>query len=286
MRIACFSDVHGNIWALEAVLADIEKQKVDLLVCGGDLVNPFLKTKEIWEIIKQRKIATVRGNHEDYLYYYFYPEQNNSVRKKAQFEPVRIVAEHAGKQLVDELSMLPLSLAISGEKAHDIYFCHASPLSNKKTYMFGIDDEMASSIRNVREKTILAGHIHQPWHQIWEDKLLIVAGSVGVPLHGAPEAQYIVLTQKNNSWQIEPHYITYDYQSALNEFVLSGMLSRGGPIAWLLYIEIKTGSRQLSKFLEDAKQKSLKDFDADTLKTKITKYLIKFGYWEEIKAKL
>ncbi|MBI3535075.1 MAG: hypothetical protein HY072_06285, partial [Deltaproteobacteria bacterium] len=109
---------------------------------------------------------------------------------------------------------------------------------------------------------------------------------VGVPLHGAPEAQYIVLTQKNNSWQIEPHYIPYDYQSALNEFVLSGMLSRGGPIAWLLYIEIKTGSRQLSKFLEDAKQKSLKDFDADTLKTKITKYLIKFGYWEEIKVKL
>ena len=64
-RIAAFSDIHGNLPALQMVLEDIDQQDVDLVVCPGDLVGYGPYPNEVVELIKKRGIFTVQGNYDD-----------------------------------------------------------------------------------------------------------------------------------------------------------------------------------------------------------------------------
>ena len=67
MRIAVISDIHANLPALEEVLNGIDSQNVDLIYCLGDLVTQNVWNNEVVELIRKRKIPTVRGNHDEAL---------------------------------------------------------------------------------------------------------------------------------------------------------------------------------------------------------------------------
>jgi len=65
MRVATFSDIHGNVHALQAVLADIDRQRPDRIFCLGDLVGYGAFPNEVVELIRERGIPTVMGNYDD-----------------------------------------------------------------------------------------------------------------------------------------------------------------------------------------------------------------------------
>ena len=65
MRIAIFSDIHGNIHALNAVLHDIDRQALDRVYCLGDLVGYGAYPNEVIETIQGRGIPTIMGNYDD-----------------------------------------------------------------------------------------------------------------------------------------------------------------------------------------------------------------------------
>ncbi len=246
MRIAVISDIHGNMHALEVVLADIKSQQVDQIICTGDIVNPFLRSLEAWELLKSLNIPCLRGNHEDYLAWYHHPDPNISskIRDAYQFKPVQLVADHLGPNVVTELSLLPLTMQIDG-----LFLCHASPSINNKSYFFGIDAEMERDLNTVAHSMIVAGHIHYQWHRQWNEKSLVIAGSVGLPHRGKPHAEYVILTRSRTHWIFEHRTKEYDNQAALLEYRESGCVSRGGPTAWLLYDEIWCAKARLAKFL-------------------------------------
>ena len=65
MRIAVISDIHSNVYALDEVLADIQKRNVDMTVCTGDLVGYATRPNEVIETIKKEKILTIMGNYDE-----------------------------------------------------------------------------------------------------------------------------------------------------------------------------------------------------------------------------
>lgn len=65
LKIAIFSDIHSNLPALKAVLADIDIHKVDQIYCLGDLVDFAPWTNEVIELIRSRRIPTIMGNHDE-----------------------------------------------------------------------------------------------------------------------------------------------------------------------------------------------------------------------------
>ena len=65
MRIAVISDIHSNIYALEAVLDDIENRNVDLVACTGDLVGYGTRPNEVINTIRKKKVLTIMGNYDD-----------------------------------------------------------------------------------------------------------------------------------------------------------------------------------------------------------------------------
>jgi len=114
MRIAAVSDIHGNLFALDAVLADIERRGVDRIVNLGDIVSGPLLPRETAERLMALGLPTIRGNHE---------------RQVLTLDPVRMGPSdrYAFDTLGDEerrwLAALPSVLSIEG----DIFLCQRPP---------------------------------------------------------------------------------------------------------------------------------------------------------------
>ncbi len=287
MKIAFFSDIHGNYRALEAVLDDIEKQRPDRIVCGGDIPNPLFRSKETWLKIKSLGIPIIRGNHEDYIVRYFY-ETDSEVAKSAQFQPIQLVAEHLGREIADDFAKLPLTHRIAGPSGlpeDDVFICHASPKINHRSYLHWMDPEMEQELRSTNAKTIISGHVHLPRSYEWDGRRLVTAGSVGIPFSGKPLAEYTVLNySKEKSWEVEHRSVLFDVQGTLREFGESGMLSRGGPIAWLLYDEMLCQDQRLPKLFIWMREKGIsRPHECSAWERIVKSYLESIDRWNTLK---
>jgi len=282
MKIAIFADVHGNYHALEAVLDDIEREKVDYTICAGDMVNPFPDSLRVWRKLKALNIPMVRGNHEDYILAYHAPPDDSDIRTGIQFKPIQVLARQCDAQTLNEMAALPLTLTLPGPGGDDVLLCHASPSNNSRSYSVNIDEEMTADLSRMTAKTIVGGHIHMQWERHWRDKWLILTGSVGLPFKQIAAADYLLLTHRQGRWQAMHKSVPYNRQAAADAVLESGFLTYGGPIAWLMFDELVTSEMRLvpflSKFCPKPKPATMPDWQKWT-----QRYLEAIGRWEKIK---
>ena len=149
MRIAVLCDVHGNLPALEAVLADVASLEVDRIVCGGDVVaGPF--EQECVERLLEHDAAFVRGNAD------------------------REVGEPAW------LRELPVSLAFGG-----VRFCHGSPRRDDEILTkVSPDERFRAALAGTEEPLVVGGHTHVQFVRTAGATVFANAGSVGRPYEG------------------------------------------------------------------------------------------------------
>jgi len=223
MRLAALSDIHGNLPALEAVLADIGRRGVDRIVNLGDLVSGPLWPRETAARLMPLALPTVRGNHE---------------RQLSELAPSAMGASdaYAHAQLTPAqrrwLAALPPTLSLP----HAL-LCHGTPHDD----LCWLLDELApprlraADAQRVRERLgdapqaalVLCGHSHLPRTLRLDDgRLLCNPGSVGLPAYaethpqphrvetGTPQARYAVLEYRDGQWQAQLHAVDYDHAGA------------------------------------------------------------------------
>jgi predicted phosphodiesterase len=218
MRVAVFSDVHGNLTALEAVLADIEQQAVDAVVFAGDLCVAGPRPAACLERVRQMNIPSVYGNTDHWLLGITEPP-----------DQVKSICDWALAQLNDEqrawLGSLPLTHRISptGMKSDDLLIAHANP---KDAYglIFPDEEEQMARYGRIRqpdsdldewledtEAAVLAyGHLHIPNIRQWGNLILANISSVNLPGDDDPRAKYGLLTWENGRWHIEQRRVEFD----------------------------------------------------------------------------
>jgi putative phosphoesterase len=186
-RIAVLADIHGVLPALEAVLAEPDVRSADFVVLAGDLAagpQP-VETLDLLLGLGDRAIW-VRGNADRELV---------SMARGEQFDAPDEVSPWAAAQLrpdqVELLSTLPTSVTIG-----DALFCHAtprddlemvlvdSPISRWEEVFTGLPEEV---------RTVVCGHTHMPYARQVDRRLVVNAGSVGMP-YGAPLPSWALLT--------------------------------------------------------------------------------------------
>ncbi|MEM7347915.1 MAG: metallophosphoesterase family protein [Chloroflexota bacterium] len=251
MKIAILADIHGNIDALEAVLEDIDQHHVDMTICAGDVINPFPGSQAAWDMLQERNIPTVLGNHEEYVHTWHNSYIDNEIRSSIQFMPTQFAAKNLRPDTIKAIDSLPKQLTISGPQGRDILICHASPLDTTTTFCRGVSPAMATSLSERPEKIVVAGHFHIRWQQAWRDKWLMLCSSVGLPLEKLPSAQYLLLTYQNSSWHAEYQTVDYDIPATMQRIAKSGYLEEAGPIGWLFFDEIQTADFAVMPFLTE-----------------------------------
>lgn len=197
MRIAIVSDIHGNLTALDAVIADLERQAPDLVLHGGDLVLMGAQPVEVIERVQELGWQGVVGNTDEALWR---PEEQERLQKAApQLTPLLnlIFGDYApatvqliGSDRVAWLRELPFQ-----QRVADIALVHASPQSLWQAPMPDADDEqLAFTYESLAAPTAVYGHIHRPFARTVQRHLTVVnSGSVGMPWDDDPRAAYLLI---------------------------------------------------------------------------------------------
>jgi putative phosphoesterase len=230
VRLGVLSDVHANLPALEAVLAEMDQLKPDLIVNLGDCAAGPLWPAESVRLLRSRPISHVRGNHD---------------RAMGQATPEGLGTSDvfAWKELEAEarhwLGTLPVEIMAGGARCF-----HACPETDLAYLMEEVHDArlMPSAIATIESRLgepgarlLLCGHSHQPRiARLSSGAVIVNPGSVGCPAYGeavspghasesgTPHARFAIVTLDEGEVGCELHAIPYDWESAARRAEANG----------------------------------------------------------------
>ena len=227
--LALLYDVHGNRLALDAVLDDARAEGAERFLLGGDyaLFGPW--PAETVAALRELPDATwIRGNVDRWC---SCPEQAGS--DELLQGAIGDCAQALGPELTESLGELDEQAVIDG-----VRYCHASPISDLRSFMPEPGDDDDELQGGVPERRIVFGHTHLQFRRTRPDGVeLINPGSVGMPLDGDPCAAYALVRPDGT---IEHHRVAYDF--AESAFALR---ERFGDAPWAVRSENRLFSAQL-----------------------------------------
>ena len=203
MPAALLYDVHGNLAALEAVLADAERAGAGTFVLGGDYAMFGPWPLETVARLRELPDATwIRGNGERWT----------ASPGEAPADPVvqgAIAGCRAalGDDLVAELAALPFD-----HVAGDTRYVHASPVSDVRSFLPEPAEGDAELLDGLSQRRLVFGHTHLPFRRPAEGVELVNPGSVGMPFDGDPRAAYALVGDDGG---IEHRRVAYDHEAAV-----------------------------------------------------------------------
>jgi len=192
MKIALFSDIHANLPAFEAFLADMDSRKPDVVYCLGDMIGYNIWPNEIVSEIRRRCIPTLAGNHDQKTKGYAYELVSADNRAYLNTLPAHIKLEY-------QLNNHHLNIVLA----------HGSTRSITEYVLADTDENYVLEMMNEAKADVLCvGHSHLPYHRIIADKHVINIGSVGKPKDGNPMGCYVLLTIEDD---IKVDFIRFTY---------------------------------------------------------------------------
>ncbi|WP_293912044.1 metallophosphoesterase family protein [Deinococcus sp.] len=209
MRLAVLSDVHGNAFALEAVLADIQAAAPDAIYNLGDSVWGAADPGRAWEMQLEHAPPSVRGNTDEFM-----------LSAVAELEPsTRLYREFLEGQLggvPPELARLPVSLSVANG---EVLLSHGSPRDPWEYLMFSGEvlatpAQMRERLHGAAAKVVVVGHSHT---ELLDTRLgisVVNAGSVSRQKYGDPAARWVLLDKGSGGWTVSFRRVEYDIEAA------------------------------------------------------------------------
>jgi predicted phosphodiesterase len=238
-RIAVLADIHGNLPALEAVLADLAQQAVDEVLVGGDLVGRGPEGRAVVHRIAGLGWRGVRGNHEDYLLAFSEQRVAPEWLTAPEWAASRFMAAELDDFALGYAAGLPLS--ITSELAPHLRLVHGTPRSNNEGLgPWSSDGELAASLDAVAEPLLVCAHTHRSFERAVSTGRVVNVGSVGLPFNRDPRAQYGVFTVlPDGRTEVELRRVPYDRRETLERYRATGFAAAGGLTVVLLELELE-----------------------------------------------
>ena len=235
MRLAVIADIHGNLPALEAVLADLRRRGADRIVNLGDCVSGPLWPRETMDLLDTLGLPTVRGNHDRWV---------AETPRESMYESDAFAHDRLTQAQCRTLGALPARLNLGD----GIVGVHGTPRDDNEYLLDDVVDgglalarphRIAERLGEVRATVLLCAHTHQARIVRAAQGMLIAnPGSVGCPGYvdptppahvsetGSPHARYALLTKDPSRWSVDLIAIEYDWTSA------SKRASENGRLEW------------------------------------------------------
>jgi predicted phosphodiesterase len=199
--LAVLYDVHGNLEALEAVLADAERAGAERYVLGGDyaLFGPW--PAETVARLHDLDATWIRGNGERWT-----ARPDDAPDNELVQGAIEASRRELGEGVVDELVALPEQYAVG-----DARYCHASPVSDVRSFFPEPADDEAELLAGVREDRLVFGHTHLQFRRRSEHggTELVNPGSVGMPFDSDPRAGYALVA---GDGELDLRRVAYDHE--------------------------------------------------------------------------
>ncbi len=221
MRIAIISDIHSNLEALNRALTEIEREKVDDIVCLGDIVGYGANPNECVDIVRNLTTSVLLGNHD---------EAAIDLTKTEFFNPfARIAAEWTGQTLTEENRGYLGGLGLTLEK-HGLFFVHASPVDPGEWNYILTPSDAAENFDAMPVDVGFVGHSHVPevfCEDLWTkeivkgERFIVNVGSIGQPRDGNPALSFGIFD--TDLWSYRNVRLDYDVELAAFKIRKAGL---------------------------------------------------------------
>lgn len=237
MKIAIFSDVHGNLTGLKTVLAHIEERSPDAVVFAGDLCLFGPRPADCLAELRRRDIATIYGNTDEWIDSPPAMPDDADEEERRWRQPLIDICQWTRNQLdqdgIDWLNTLPFEHRISptGDSQDDLLVVHANPVDvhqviypseSRQKELFGnvhqeqTEEDLAPLLEGVNAGALAFGHLHIPNEHHWRNLRLANISSVSLAGDGDIRAKYGILTwTKSEGWSVQIQRVPYDMEQEL-----------------------------------------------------------------------
>jgi putative phosphoesterase len=221
LALAIVSDIHGNMTALEAVVADIERRDVDRVLQGGDLVLAGCQPAEVIDRVRELGWLGVVGNTDELLWR---PGERGAQERNAPKlgDLLRVLFEDyspATRELIGDERIEWLRRLPAEHRQDDLVMLHASPGDLWRAPLPDAEDgELAATYEPCQAQVVVYGHIHRPYARRLDSLTVANSGSVGSPFDGDPRASYLLI----DGGDVEVIRVEYDVEREISLLLGSG----------------------------------------------------------------
>jgi predicted phosphodiesterase len=231
MRLAIISDIHGNLEAFKEVLADIDRSQIDGLACLGDNIGYGPDSERVIELVRERDIPSVMGNHELAVVDVKCLDWMNATARKS----LVMTHERLSENSIDYIRTLPPAMTYHGSLC-----VHGCPPDSVVTYLFQLSRaQLKEAFLAMEERVCFLGHTHDlliisfdgdeviqaslgngivSLHK--DHQYIINVGSVGQPRDSNNHAKYVIWDTASES--IEVRFVPYDIAATANKIIELG----------------------------------------------------------------
>lgn len=237
-RVVCFSDVHGNLPALEAVLEEARPAEADVVIVHGDIVNRGPRSDLAWDRIaslaNERWLIT-SGNHERYVRAHRSGPAHSGLMAEVHKTSAWTCAQLGGR--VAALEGLLDGVTLQAPGLPEVRVVHASLIADDR----GLSPESSSERLESAEGPwgmLVVGHVHRAYDFRTPGCVRVVnAGGVGSACDGVLRAGWTELRAGADGWEVRSPRVEYDRDATERAYQKSGFLTEAGPVARLIHRE-------------------------------------------------
>ena len=231
MRVGLIADIHGNLVALDAVLADLERAQVDHVVCLGDVAwGP--QPRQTVERLRALSYPTIMGNADDELFH-LPSETPTDEGARVTLDIARWCAAQLSPADLDYLRTFHPILALPLGAEHTLLCFHGSPRSfHDIIRSTTAEDDLAGMLAGFSATVMAGGHTHEQMLRRYRETIIVNPGSVGLPfergpgvdqVRNPPWAEYALVSQENGVLGIELRRVPIDVGTLVRTIRASGM---------------------------------------------------------------
>jgi putative phosphoesterase len=221
MRVAALNDIHGNLHALEAVLAEVEEADADVVVCGGDVVGGPFSAEVFDRLARLPDVRFLRGNADRMVL-----EGADEHGQDWDAERQRL-----GEARLAEVATWPLTVELEIDGLGPTLFCHAIPTADEPIFTrLTPDEDVVELLGDVAAEVVVVGHTHVQFDRLLPNGVRVVnAGSIGMPYEGRRGAFWALLGP-----EVEHRRTEYDADAAAAAIREVGGVANEQLAGWLL----------------------------------------------------
>ncbi len=224
-KIAFISDIHGNYEALKAVLEKIDSLGISEIYCLGDVTGYYSQVNECCDVLRQREIPVVMGNHDWYLAGGGFCSRSQSVNDCLVHQRKVITKEN-----LEWIKTFPVQREIK-----NIKMVHGGWTDPIDEYLLKPTNEY---FQKVEGEIFVSGHTHLPRIDYFKNKIYCNPGSVGQPRDDDPRASFAVFDEEFKIYRVK-----YDMTIVFTLMDNAGFNN-------YYYGSLETGARRLCKLKE------------------------------------
>jgi putative phosphoesterase len=241
MRVAVISDIHGNLVSLEAVLRVLDSERIDSIVCLGDVAATGPQPHQVIERLRSMRCPVVMGNADAWL---LNPSPDSLAEEDENAKHIVELNLWCSKQLaptdLDYIRSFPSTHDIALDYNLEMLCCHGSPQSNTDRILATIEiPVLQAMLSNVTAEIVACGHTHIQMLRRYMNQILINPGSVGLPydvipnlpgmnaedaqVRNPPWAEYAIISSTNHGLEVDFRRTPIDLDALIHAAVTSGM---------------------------------------------------------------